>query len=68
MERRAETLDKILKAKNLRRKELSELPFKRKIEILVQLQKMAKGIKKEDNKRDQYIWKIEGKLLSKTKS
>lgn len=54
--------DKVLKnlfrEKNLRRKELSELSFKEKIKILVQLQEMAKGVKKPGENKERTIWMI----------
>ena len=53
-----ETLERIFRAKRLRRKELSELPFKQKIEILVQLQTMAKGIKKHGSEKQSHVWII----------
>ena len=56
--RQNEVLKNILKAKSLRRKELSKISFEKKIEILLQLQKMARGVKKPGGKRDKIIWKI----------
>lgn len=52
------TLERIFRAKRLRRKELSRLPFRQKIEILVQLQKMAKGIKKHGSEKQSHVWNI----------
>lgn len=56
--RKNEVLRNILKAKCQRRKELSRISFKKKIEILLQLQKMAMGAKTPGGKRDKTIWKI----------
>lgn len=53
-----ETLEKIFKSKRLRRKELSGLPFKKKVEILVKLQKMSKGIKKHGDGKKGRVWTI----------
>jgi hypothetical protein len=49
-------LKNILRAKILRRKELSKLPFKKKIEILLRLQKMAEGVKSAGRKKHRNIW------------
>ena len=46
-------IDKIIRGKEQRRKELSELSFKEKIHILVELQKMAEGVKKQSITSDQ---------------
>ena len=51
-------VENIFRAKSLRRKELARLPFKKKIEILIELQKMAKGVKKKREDREQIIWTI----------
>ena len=51
-------VENIFRAKSLRRKELARLPFKKKIEILIELQKMAKGVKKKRKDREQIIWTI----------
>jgi hypothetical protein len=53
-----EVLRNIFRAKGLRRKELSKLPFEKKIEILIQLQKMAKGVKRPGDQKDRIIWMI----------
>ncbi len=53
-----EVLRNIFRAKSLRRKELKKLPFEKKIEILIQLQKMAKGVKRPGGKKDRIIWMI----------
>lgn len=51
-----EVLKRIIRAKSLRRSELSRLPFKKKIEILLQLQKMAEGIKRSKKERHYHLW------------
>jgi len=51
-------IEKIIKGKELRRKELSELSFKEKIHILVELQKMAEGVKKQGKTTDRIVWHI----------
>jgi hypothetical protein len=51
-------LENILKEKEQRRKDLSELSFKEKIHILVQLQKMARGIKKQGKAVENVVWMI----------
>lgn len=53
-----EVLRNIFRAKSLRRKELSKIPFEKKIEILLQLQRMAKGVKRPGGKKDRIIWMI----------
>ena len=53
-----EVMRNIFRAKSLRREELSKLPFEKKIEILIQLQKMAKGVKRPGDKKDRIIWMI----------
>ena len=53
-----EDLKKIIRGKKLRRNELSRLPFKDKIDILIHLQKMAKGIKKPGKEKNRVVWKI----------
>jgi len=53
-----ETLQRIFRAKRLRRKELSRLPFKKKIEILVQLQTMAKGVERHASEKKSHVWII----------
>jgi len=59
VEKKPEALEKIIKAKDLRRKKLSKLSFKKKIEILIQLQKMASGVKRKKRKSNQIIWDVE---------
>jgi hypothetical protein len=49
---------KIIRGKKLRRNELSRLPFKDKIDILIHLQQMAKGIKKPGKEKNRVVWKI----------
>jgi len=56
--RKNEVLRDIFRAKSLRRKELSKLPFEKKIEILIQLQKMARGANRPGGKKDRIIWMI----------
>lgn len=56
--RKNEAMRNIFREKNLRRKELSKIPFEKKIEILLQLQKMAKGVKKPGGKKNRIIWDI----------
>ena len=51
-------IEKITKGKEQRRKELSELSFKKKIHILVELQKMAEGVTKQGKTVDRFIWHI----------
>jgi hypothetical protein len=48
----------IFREKEQRRKDLSALSFKEKIHILVQLQKMASGIKKQGKTMERNIWPI----------
>jgi len=52
------TIEKIIKGKEQRRKELSALSFKEKIHILVELQKMAEGVKKQGKTADRIVWQI----------
>jgi hypothetical protein len=59
VERTPEVIQKIFEAKDLRRKRLSKLSFKKKIEILIQMQKMASGVKRKKRKPDQIIWDVE---------
>ncbi|MFO7866223.1 MAG: hypothetical protein R6V02_05340 [Candidatus Aminicenantes bacterium] len=51
-------IEKIIKEKEQRRKELSELSFKKKVHILVELQKMAEGVTKHDKTEKRIIWQI----------
>ena len=51
-------LENIIEGKKQRRKDLSELSFKEKIHILVQLQKMAGGVKKQGKAADRIVWLI----------
>lgn len=59
MANRVEKIESIIRAKTLRRRELAKLPFKKKIEVLVSLQKMAKGIKRKERKGRKTVWQIE---------
>jgi hypothetical protein len=51
-------LNRIIKAKRQRRKELASLSFKKKVQILIQLQKFAEGVKKPGKKRNSGAWSI----------
>jgi hypothetical protein len=51
-------LQNIIREKEQRRKYLSELSFKEKIYILVQLQKMARGISKQGKAVERIVWLI----------
>ena len=51
-------IEKIIREKERRRKDLSGLSFKEKIRILVQLQKMAKGVSKKGNSTERIVWTI----------
>ena len=51
-------LENIIREKEQRRKDLSELSFKEKIHILVQLQKMARGVAKQGKAMDRSVWLI----------
>jgi len=53
-----EVLEKIIREKRQRRKDLSELPFKEKIHILVELQKMARGVTRNGKSEDRIVWQI----------
>ncbi len=55
---RTEILDRIIEAKRQRRKELASLSYKEKIQILIQLQKFAGGVKKPGKKRKSGAWSI----------
>ena len=56
--RQNKAIEKIIKGKVQRRKDLSELSFKEKIHILVELQKMAEGVKKQGKTADRIVWPI----------
>ena len=51
-------LENIIREKGQRRKDLSKLSFKEKIHILVQLQKMARGVTKQGKAKDRGVWLI----------
>jgi hypothetical protein len=51
-------LENIIREKGQRRKDLSELSFREKIHILVQLQKMAKGVMKQGKEIERIVWRI----------
>jgi hypothetical protein len=52
---RSSEIKQIFGAKSRRRKELSNLPFEEKIKMLIQLQRIAKGIRKDLKFK---VWKI----------
>lgn len=62
-----EKLVRMLKAKTSRREELSKLPFKKKIEILLELQKMARGVKRK-GQEIKPVWRIEKNKNSSIRS
>ena len=51
-------LENIIREKEQRRKDLSVLSFKEKIQILVQLQKMARGVTKQGKAVERIVWLI----------
>jgi hypothetical protein len=51
-------LESIIGEKEKRRKDLSALSFKEKIRILVQLQKMARGVTKQGKAVERIVWLI----------
>ena len=51
-------VEDLFRAKALRRKALARLPFKEKINILLQLQKMAKGVNRPGISEERFIWMI----------
>jgi len=51
-------LENIIREKEQRRKDLSKLSFKEKIHILVQLQKMARGVTKQGKAMEKIVWLI----------
>ena len=51
-------LENIIREKKQRRKDLSVLSFKEKIHILVQLQKMARGVTKQGKAAERIVWLI----------
>jgi hypothetical protein len=51
-------LENIIREKEQRRKDLSELSLKEKIRILVRLQKMAKGVPKQGKAVERIVWPI----------
>lgn len=50
-----EAAERIFRNKRARRSELARLPFEKKIEILVELQRLARGIPKH---ADKPVWRI----------
>lgn len=51
-------VEEIIRGKEQRRKDLSELSFKEKIHILVELQKMVRGVARHSKAADRIIWRI----------
>lgn len=49
---------RLLKKKDARRLSLARLPFERKIEILLQLQKMAASVRRMARRQGPQAWKI----------
>jgi hypothetical protein len=47
---------RIFRAKTVRRRQLARLPFEEKIRIVVRLQKIAAGVRKDRRNR---VWKID---------
>ncbi len=52
-----EEIEKLFKAKDLFHRELSKISFDKKIKILIQLQKIANGVR-PSLKRNQRVWKF----------
>jgi len=50
-----DALKRIFQAKSRRRREMASLPFEEKIKILIQLQRLAKDIRKDIKFR---VWKV----------
>lgn len=51
-------LEKTYRAKEARRRELARLPFHKKIEILVAIQKRADGILRSRGQAGRIVWKL----------
>jgi hypothetical protein len=51
-------LEKIIREKEQRRRELSELSFKEKIHILIELQKIARGVPGHVKDGNRIVWQI----------
>ncbi len=51
-------IEKLFLAKRIFHKERGKLPFEKKIEILVELQKLANNIKSISGKKPGRVWKI----------
>ena len=51
-------MEKLFLAKSLFHKERGKLPFEKKIEILVELQKLANDIKSISGKKPGRVWEI----------
>lgn len=52
------TLERIYRSKEVRRRELAQLPFHEKIEILVAIQKRADGILRSRGQTGRMVWKL----------
>lgn len=57
---KAKTVERIFRAKSRQRKALAALPFEKKIEILVKMQKIAREIRQDPRLS---VWKIKGNRL-----
>lgn len=55
---KSKSAEVVFKKKRERRRQLAKLPFERKIEIVVELQKAAAGIRKDSAHR---VWPISGR-------
>jgi hypothetical protein len=51
-------LQNIIREKEQRRRDLSKLSFKEKIHILIQLQKMARGVTRQGKDTERIVWPI----------
>ena len=57
---KAKTVERIFRAKSRQRKALAALPFEKKIDILVEMQKIAREIRKDPRLS---VWKIKSSQL-----
>jgi hypothetical protein len=57
----SKSAEAVFKKKRERRRQLAKLPFEKKIEIIVELQKAAAGVHKE---KARLIWPIERRGIS----
>lgn len=57
MKSKQDEIERILRAKKKLKDDLIKLPFIKKIEIVIQMQKMQAKIKRKDGKKI-YIWKL----------